>query len=682
MADAAADRATVAVSRLSAPAETPAPADARLLVCVDAGPGANYVVRAGARLAERLRASWTALYVRTARHDRLPEEDKERVAAALSLAESLGAESVTVAAQFTIGREIADYARARNVTHVVLGLPRPGLVRRLLAEQVVAEIGRLAGNFEIVLVSRSSAAEGPERRRPAMHPPERMPWRDFALATVGVAAATVVAASLERIFSVAHLSFIYLIAVLLIASRFGVWPALYASAVCLASFAYFFAPPYYSLWAVNEQDVLTMALFLLVATLTGNLAGRLKRQLDSARTAARITTNLYELSRKITAAASLDEVLSSIVQHLAAALESGVTILLPKSGGLHPVAGHPPGHRLGDAERAAAEALWRGEARASLGAASPSAWVFVPLRTRRGTVGVLGVSGEHGVPLAPERRRLLDAMANQAAVAIERTLLMMDIEDARLLSETERLRAALLSSVSHDLKTPLVSIIGAATALSGADVALAEPARRTLIQAVLDEAVRLHRFVQNLLDMTRLSYGALQINRRWCELGEIIGRARRETGKALSRHRLEVIMPDEVPELYVDPVLIERVLVNLLDNAGKYAPAGTRIGIVVRVEEQAVAFDVTDQGPGIPESEREAVFDHFYRVRAEDRQVSGTGLGLSICRGFVDAHGGTIAIGAGPAGQGTCVTVTLPREAAAIAAPRRGEEPATEGIEP
>jgi two-component system sensor histidine kinase KdpD len=306
---------------------------------------------------------------------------------------------------------------------------------------------------------------------------------------------------------------------------------------------------------------------------------------------------------------------------------------------------------------------------------------FVALRTRRGVVGVLGLGFESRLPLATERRRLLYAMADQVAVAIERTLLMMDIEQTRLRDETEHLRAALLSSVSHDLKTPLVSIIGSATALADDAVKLPEESRRSLIQAVLEEAQRLHRFVQNLLDMTRLSYGKLTITRRWCELGEIVSRARRQTEKVLAKHRLDVRLPNDLPEILVDPVLIEHVLVNLLDNAAKYAPPGSRVEVAASSGAGRIALTVTDEGPGIAEAEREAVFDQFYRARAEDRQTAGTGLGLSICRGLVDAHGGTIVITAGPGGKGACVTVTLPLEAVGQGAPGH-EDPATEELEP
>lgn len=658
------------------------PREARLLVCVDAAAGSETIVEEGHRLAHALRADWIVLYVQTPRHDRLDDRAKDRVAALLRMGERLGAETMTLPAKSGVSREIVDYAKAHGATHIVLGRSRVSRVGRLLKERVAAGVARLGTEEQIVLVPRKREGGGIDWRWPAWVPTGPVMVYDFAWATAGIAAATAIAAAVERMFSVSDLSFIFLTAVLVIASRFGVWPALYAGVLSFISVIYFFASPYYVLSAMHEQDVTTLGLFLVVATLTGNLAGRLRRHLDSIRVGAHTMANLYELSRKIAAAGSLDDVLQAANQHVASALECQSVILLMRNGALEVVAEHPPESRLGPADRAAAErSLRQNDITESAAGGAEAIWQFRALPTQGGAVAVLGVRLRDQAPLGPERRRLLDAMTNQVAVAIERTLLMMDIEDVRLLNETERLRAALLSSVSHDLKTPLVSIIGATTALSDDELELSEPARKTLVQAVLDDATRLYRFVQNLLDMTRISYGALTINRRWCELGEIVGGALKEAGKTLARHRIRVDLPTDLPEVLVDPVLMEHVVVNLLDNAAKYAPAGTVIGIAAGVEGRDVRLDVTDEGPGIPESEREAVFDQFYRIRVEDRQVAGTGLGLSICRGLVEAHGGKVAISDGPNGTGACVSVTFPLESH-LAPPVPRDDTAAEEQEP
>jgi two-component system sensor histidine kinase KdpD len=287
--------------------------------------------------------------------------------------------------------------------------------------------------------------------------------------------------------------------------------------------------------------------------------------------------------------------------------------------------------------------------------------LFLPLKTARGPVGLLGVSFENPKrELTPDQRHLLEALVDQVAVAIERTNLVTDIEEARLLTETERLRSALLSSVSHDLRTPLVSIIGSATGLASCDGALSQADRAQLVQTILEEGERLNRFVQNLLDMTRLGYGALRPNREWVDLREIVGRALRQMARSLSSLKVEVQIPDGVPILYVDPVLLEQVLVNVLDNAAKYSPAGGRIEIAAALEGERVSVGVSDEGPGIPAEARKTVFDVFYRVRGGDKEPAGTGLGLSICRGLIEAHGGQIEALPGPGGRGTTIAFWLP----------------------
>jgi two-component system sensor histidine kinase KdpD len=279
-------------------------------------------------------------------------------------------------------------------------------------------------------------------------------------------------------------------------------------------------------------------------------------------------------------------------------------------------------------------------------------------------VGLLGVSfKERQRALAPDQWRLLEALVDQVAVAVERTNLASDIEEARLFTETEQLRSALLSSVSHDLRTPLVSILGSATTLATVEN-LSERSRKELVTTILDESQRLNRFVQNLLDMTRLGYGALQPKREWFDLREIAGKAMKQLGKTLEKQHVTLDIPSTLPPVHVDPVLMEQVLVNILDNAAKYTPKGGEIGLCATQKDNDIVLHVSDNGVGIPVEARQAVFDIFYRVRARDSQIAGTGLGLSICRGIVEAHGGRISAKDGPNGKGTTIEIILPLEEA------------------
>jgi two-component system sensor histidine kinase KdpD len=290
-------------------------------------------------------------------------------------------------------------------------------------------------------------------------------------------------------------------------------------------------------------------------------------------------------------------------------------------------------------------------------------WFYLPLATARGAVGILGLQFDlPGVVISPDQRRLLEALAGQAAVAIERTRLVRDMEQARLLTETERLRDALLSTVSHDLRTPLASIIGAVSSLLTYGATYDENTRRELLLTIQEEAERLNRFVGNLLDMMRLEAGALELKREWVEIDDVIGTALSRLGQSLTQFQLVVEVQPALPMIWIDFILVEHVLVNLLENAAKYSPPQTTIRVNARREEQSIVLEVADEGIGVPATELEQIFDKFYRVQRGDRQGAGTGLGLSICRGIIEAHGGKISARAPTSGKGTLFTVTFPIE--------------------
>jgi two-component system sensor histidine kinase KdpD len=630
---------------------------------VNESPLAKKLVRTARRMAERQRIPWIAVNVHTPRHDRLDDSAKDHIADAMRLAESLGGEAVTLHTESDMADELLRYARFRNVTRLLLGRPRKRRWSGWLRETVAATLLKKAEAFEVTVVS-PEAEEGERDRIQASKPDLKFDPKAYAWATTAVAIATAVAFVVEQVLPLPNISLVFVMAVLLVAIRFGLWPSIYASLLSFLTYNFFFTEPYFTFAVIRKADLLTIIFFLVVATLVGNLAARLKAQVGAMRTAARRTANLYDFSRKIAAAASLDDVLWAAVHHVAATLQCRSLVLLPKGDKkLEIAAGFPPEDQLSPRDRGAADWAWENGNPAGWGSDTlPAAdWLFLPLKTRRGPVGLLGVSFENGGrQLTPEQRRLLDALVDQVAVAIERTNLVTDIEEARMLTETERLRSALLSSVSHDLRTPLVSIIGSATSLASYGDNLSREDRDQLVQTVLDESDRLNRFVQNLLDMTRLGYGALQPNRDWADVREIAGRAVKQISMSLQTHRVELDSPSDLPAIFVDPVLIEQLLVNLLDNAIKYSPAGSLICISARAEGNDLVVRVSDEGPGIPREEREAVFDLFYRVRAGDKQTAGTGLGLSICRGIIEAHGGGISAKAGPSGKGTVIEFTLP----------------------
>lgn len=416
----------------------------------------------------------------------------------------------------------------------------------------------------------------------------------------------------------------------------------------------------------REEDILSLVFFLLTAIVVSNLTARLKSQIEATKRAVRRTGNLFEFSRKVAAAAVMDDVLWAVVHHVASTLQGRSLVLMPREGLLGIVAGYPPEDRLDPGSTAAAEWTWGHGVPAGRGSSTlPMApWLFLPLKTGRGPVGVLGVLIEDrdGI-LSPDQVRLLDALADQAAVAIERAMLVADLEKARVSAETERLRAALLSSISHDLRTPLASVLGAATSLIDYHDTLSGARRLDLAQTIQEEAERLNHFVQNLLDMTRIGAGALEPKTDWVDLRDVVTAALSKAKRLLRRRRVTVDLGDDLPLLRLDAALMEQVFFNLLDNAAKYAPKEAPILIWARARHGRVLIEVCDQGPGIQPEDREKVFDMFYRVRRTDQKVAGTGLGLAICRGIVEAHGGTIRADAGLHGCGTCIILSLPVEA-------------------
>ncbi|MBN9020656.1 MAG: sensor histidine kinase KdpD, partial [Rhizobiales bacterium] len=653
----------------------PWPTNDRILVCLNESPVASALVRAAKRMAERARLPWIAVHVATQASESLPDPAKDAIADALRLAESLGAEIATLTVERHVARELLDFARAQNVGRIVIGRPRP---RRFLAglfrETVAAEIIRGADAFEVTIIS-PEAETGP---RSVIPTPGLSPERDpaaYAWAAGIVAAAGGVTFAIDRVFPVESLSLVFLVAVLIVAIRHGLWPSIFASLLSFFAYNFFFTEPRLTFHIADREVVLTLLLFLAAAILTGNLAARLRAQATTQRALARRIGNLYAFSRKIAAAGSFDDIVWAAVHHVASTLQCRSLVLAAGPDGTLSIAGgYPPEDRLDARAWGAARWAWEhGEAAGRGSATLPAAeWLFLPLATNQGPQAVLGVSFEEGRRLDAEDRRVLDALVDQVAIAIERARLTADIEESRVLAETEKLRAALLSSVSHDLRTPLVSIIGAATSLISAGESLSDQARLQLAETIRDEGERLNRYVQNLLDMTRISYGALALNSEWVEPRELVGRVLRQLREPLAAFRVEIDVPLTLPAFKADPLLLEQTLVNVLDNAAKYAPPGSVITVSAERTGEALTIAVEDEGPGIPDVDRERVFDMFYRVRAGDTESRGTGLGLAIARGILDAHGGSIrALPRHDGRPGTRIEIHVPLSAPANGKPGR-----------
>lgn len=637
----------------------------RVLVCLDARPGGAARIRYARRLADRLRAPWTALHVDSPRSASMPEADKDRLANNLRLAQQLGAEVTTIPGQ-NVAQDIVRYATANNFTHIVVGRPTRSRWRELIEGSLTYDLIRNAGDISVHVISGTERNDAVSRSvKPADEQWQFEIW-PYLKATAFVAGSLAFAVLLDQFLDVRNLAIIFLIGVLASAVTGGLWPALYACLASALAFNYFFLEPRYTLTIRDPESIVALGVFLVVAVIASNLTVRVQRQAIAARSRARATEDIYLFSKKLAGAGTLDDVLWATAFQIASMLKLRVVLLLPEDGTITVKAGYPPDDTLAEADIAAARWAWEHNRAAGRGADTlPGAKrLYLPLRTGRTAIGVVGLDNDKQGPLlTPEQQRLLDALADQAAVAIERIQLVADVDRAKLLAEADRLRSALLTSISHDLKTPLAAIMGAAGTLREFAPALPEEDRAELLTTVLDESERLNRFIANLLDMTKIESGAMEPNFAFHYVGDIVGSALQRARKIIGEHKTEVDIPPDLPMLKVDPVLFEQALFNLLDNAAKYAPAGSTIRVQGWSDNGSVILQIMDEGPGIPPGDLERIFDTFYRVRKRDQVRAGTGLGLSICRGFIEAMGGTITAANRTDRSGAVFTIKMPKPA-------------------
>jgi two-component system, OmpR family, sensor histidine kinase KdpD len=438
---------------------------------------------------------------------------------------------------------------------------------------------------------------------------------------------------------------------------------LLASVAASLCYNFFFLPPIYTFTITDPTNVAAFFFFMLIAILVSNVAARVRTQADSAIGRIRTTELLYAFSRKLAGTATLDDVLWASAYQTALMLKVRVVLLLPENGVLTVKAGYPPEDQLDKADLAAANWAWGNDRPAGRGSDTlPGAKrLFLPMRTGRGLIGVIGIDDDKAGPLlTPDQRRLLDALVDQGALAIERVLLVEDMDRVKRTVESDRLRSALLTSISHDLKTPLASVLGAASTMRDLAGGLNEAEKRDLLATVIDESERLNRFIANLLDMTKLESGAIKPNTARHDIGEIVGSALRRASKILVHHKVSLELEADLPMLELDAVLFEQALFNLLDNAAKYAPPETTVSIKGWRDRNFVTLQILDEGDGIPQTELESVFDKFYRAQKGDHVRPGTGLGLAISRGFIEAMGGMIAADNRGDRSGAVLTIRLP----------------------
>ncbi len=616
--------------------ETTWPVAERLLVCIRPNPESGRLVRGARRLAARLHAEWIVGWVESPGQPRLSEAERRHLAAAFALAEQLGAETATVSG-LSVSEAILRFARERNVSKLVVGKPAHPRWRDRFRGSLVDDIVRASGDIDVFVISGEEGLVGRAAE------PTTRPWRlrGYAWAAVAVATASLASSAMARHFEKLNLVMVFLLAVVFVATRYGRGPSIFSAVASVAVFDFFFVPPHLTFAVADTQYLVTFAVMLTVGVLVSTLAARVREGALLAIQREQRTHTLYALSRELSAVRGVSEVAKVGAREVALLFRAPAAVFLPSSTGSLEAFGDPPPSFAAD-PRERAVAHWSFAHARNAGATTDTlpgaATLCEPLLGTRGCLGVLAVEMPLAPrPPAPEQRELLTALARQIAAPLERARVAEEAEQARLAAESERLRSTLLSSVSHDLRTPLAAITGAASGL--VEEPPPPPAlRRELAATVLEEADRLNRLVRNLLDMTRLESGSLEPRREWNSLEEIVGSAVARVERYAGERRLDVAVAADVPLVLVDGVLVEQAVVNLLENAVRHGGREGRVAVAVRREDEAVLVEVSDDGPGFPPQDAERIFDKFYRAAGGP----GSGLGLAIARAIATAHGGRL----------------------------------------
>jgi two-component system, OmpR family, sensor histidine kinase KdpD len=633
--------------------EGPWAAGERILVLIGADSAATALVRAGRRLSDMMmNAPWTVAHVERPNTRSPTAAEAQNVREAFLLAAQLGGVAVTLTGDDLI-REALGYASRNYVTQIVVGMQlrrrwtlQPNLIHALLEHTHGAAIHVVTETGE------------PEREVRAVKPDRsRRPWIGH-LASLGfVAVASGIAYVLDRYVQSANLAMVYLLSVLVAGLVYGFWPALTAATASALVYNFFFLEPRLTFVIGHPADVFTFMVFFAVAMTTGWLAGRVRDQASATSRRASAIAAVLAATRRLSAAAT------ALAEQLAAATNAKALVLIPSNDDLSVAAMSPVAEPLSAGDMAAARWAWeKGEATGAGTGTHPNvAWTFRPLQGVKSRAGVAGVE-PHAVA-TKDGERFVAAMLDQGAVALERAELAAVAADAEALRRTDTLRSALLNSVSHDLRTPLSTVLGAVTTLIDYGKELSANVRDDLLVSIREEAERLNRYVGDLLDMTRLEGGALVTRQEWVDVRDVLRAGVERVKRRLGKRKMVWDFPDRFTLVKADPSLLEQALVNILENAIAYSPDGTAIEVAAYEDRRNVVISIEDEGRGIPTAELERVFEKFRRMEEATDRGKGAGLGLAISKGFVEAMGGRIAA-ASPIhdGRGTRILISLPKQ--------------------
>jgi len=637
----------------------------RILVCVSSHPMGERLIRVGRRLADDLKADWYVVFVETPGHLHMPAPSRLRMQQNLQLAEELGARVVNITGE-SVANAVVEFAHQHNVTKIIAGKPLRPRLFEILRGSVIDQIIRNSGHIDVYVVSEGE--ETPQKAAGGVIPDAIRPHRPlgrYVASMLLVLVVTLLGFPLRTFLDPTNLVMVYLVAVVLSAVFLGRGPSILASVVSVLAFDYFFVDPRLSFSVNDTQYILTFIGLLIVGLIISNSAALLRDQLDALRRRGQQSQALKYLSRELTAAINLEQVLQTVIRNVSDMFNRETVILLPENGHLV-VKASTPGFMVSESELAVADWAFKHGKEAGRGTTTlPAAAIrYLPLITASETVGVLGNKPQDPQDfLSDDQRVLMEGVVNLAAITIGRASFAEKAAQAEMLRNTEKLQTALLNSISHELRTPLATVTGVLSSLEESESVLPahqmdSATRLELIRSATRQAGRLNHLVENLLDMTRLESGALRLNREPTDIQDLIGAVTRQMASEFCKHPLKVEIPLDLPLVTVDAVLIAQVLENLVDNACKYSPLQSPITISAHLSKNQIELAVRDCGVGIPTADLERVFDKFYRVQHQEI-IAGTGLGLSICKGIIEAHGGRIWAVNNP-DKGATITFSLP----------------------
>jgi two-component system sensor histidine kinase KdpD len=600
----------------------PWPAAERLLVCISHNSQGARLVRTARRLASQLYAEWFAVYIETPNDVRLSPKERNRLMDTLRLAERMGAKTVTIRGD-SVSEAVTSYAAKNHITKIVVGRTQSRW-RRFLGLTAVDQIIRRSRDADVFVATGEEEQVRPGRAaagRPAVN------WRGYLQALLLMVLATLLGRAVHSFFSPANIIMIYILCVVVTAAFWGFGPSILTCILSVLLWDYFFVKPHFTFAVEDTQYIFAFITLLLVSLTISYLTTRIRQQTEAAQRRESETATLYALSRTLASVVGLDSTVRAIIDSTRKTFGLDAVIFLPDPHVTGELRAHvdTPDVIIGENETAAA--AWSLQHQKVVGHGTdtlPEARArYLPLSTARSTVGVMALlAGGPADRLTIQQTRLLEAYADLSAVAIERTQLAEKARSAELLEAAEKLQSALLNSISHDLRTPLVSVIGALSSLQEERMDLDDAARANLVQVAREEAERLNHLITNLLDVTRLESGALKMSRRPCDVEDLVGAALEQLGGRAGRHYIRTDLAAELPFVYADFGLITQVLVNLIDNAFKYSAPGAPVDITARLAGNQVEIAVADRGVGIPSEDLGRVFDKFYRVQVPDSVVS------------------------------------------------------------